>query len=104
METKPLLGSIPTWSSKVDFKIFQTMEWTITCMWHSEPRLHAVMGETVESVLTGLKDSSAINAKCCSCKRAEFSSEHPHGRSQLSLTPVLRERILRESKQKTHTH
>ena len=35
------------------------------------------------------RDSSAVKNTCCPCKRLSFSSQHPHGDSQPSITLVL---------------
>lgn len=49
-------------------------------------RLH-----TEDAVIMGREDGSTVTRSSCSSKGSRFNSQHPHGGSQPSVTPVLRD-------------
>lgn len=48
---------------------------------------------TMQTIMMGWRESSVVRSTCCSCSRLRFNSQLPHGGSQPTLSPVLREPV-----------
>ena len=51
------------------------------------------MGKVVRVSMLGWRDGSVVKSTGCSCRGPGFASQHPHGGSELPVTPVPGDRI-----------
>jgi hypothetical protein len=60
--------------------------WALTHMCHMQTHTHIYIHRN--KIRTGWGDGSAVKSACCSYTGPGFSSQHPYGGSQPSITPV----------------
>jgi hypothetical protein len=73
---------------------------------HHSHSLKKVRTETLKKSGRGWGDGSAlaVMSTCCSSRGSGFNSQHPHGSSQLVITPDLRELTPSSGLLKVHRH